>query len=225
MRRALGLSVLRFWLFFFFLSVFRFLGQKGSVFRFWCSERFADYMCFCIRFSVFTKTLRRFSVFPFGPLQRWKCSGFVRFACSFRFCCLFSSVFRFWRFFSPVLRFPRGPMQCPPLLYIDNIYGRCIPSCGFLLCGDLKRLNIRHLTTQFKLKHLVDKPIRKDQILDLVITNLPQLYDANSVQTLPPFGLSDHKVVLVGPKARPQGEASWKGFRLEICCKAGYSCK
>ena len=74
--------------------------------------------------------------------------------------------------------------------------------CGFLLCGDFNRLYIRHLTTQFQLKQLVDKPTRGDQILDSVITNLPQLYDANSVQGLPPFDLSDHKVVLVGPKAR-----------------------
>ena len=73
--------------------------------------------------------------------------------------------------------------------------------CGFLLCGDFNRLNIRRLTTQFQLKQLVDKPTRGDQILDSVITNLPQLYDANSVQALPPFGLSDHKFVLVGPKA------------------------
>ena len=76
------------------------------------------------------------------------------------------------------------------------------PGWGFLLCGDFNRLYIRHLTTQFQLKQLVDKPTRGDQILDSVITNLPQLYDANSVQGLPPFDLSDHKVVLVGPKAR-----------------------
>ena len=76
------------------------------------------------------------------------------------------------------------------------------PGCGFLLCGDFNRLNIRRLTTQFQLKKLVDKPTRGDQILDSVISNLPQLYDANSLQALPPFGLSDHKVVLVDPKAR-----------------------
>ena len=76
------------------------------------------------------------------------------------------------------------------------------PGCGFLLCGDFNRLNIRRLTTHFQLKKLVDKPTRGDQILDSVISNLPQLYDANSLQALPPFGLSDHKVVLVDPTAR-----------------------
>ena len=41
MRGALGFSVLRFSLF--FRSVFRFLLQKTSVFRFWWSLRFADF--------------------------------------------------------------------------------------------------------------------------------------------------------------------------------------
>ena len=45
----LGFSVLRFWQF--FRSVFRFLCQKTSVFRFWSSFRFADFSFFSIRFS------------------------------------------------------------------------------------------------------------------------------------------------------------------------------
>ena len=61
------------------------------------------------------------------------------------------------------------------------------PGCGFVLCGDFNRLNTRRLTTQFKLKQLVDKPTRGDQILDLVLTNLPQLYDSNAVQTFSPL--------------------------------------
>lgn len=79
------------------------------------------------------------------------------------------------------------------------------PGCGFLVGGDFNRLNIRRLTSQFQLKQLVDKPTRGDQILDLVLTNLPQLYEANAVQIFPPFGLSDHNVVFVNPKARPKG--------------------
>ena len=35
------------------------------------------------------------------------------------------------------------------------------------------------------------------------MTNLLHLYDNNAVQTLPPFGLSDHSVVIGRPKARP----------------------
>ena len=45
-----------------FWSVFRFSCQKTSVFRFWCSMRFADFSFFSIWFSVFVKNTSRFSV-------------------------------------------------------------------------------------------------------------------------------------------------------------------
>ena len=76
------------------------------------------------------------------------------------------------------------------------------PGCGILLCGDFNRLKVNRLAAQFRLRQLVDKPTRGDQILDLVLTNQPDLYDKNSVQTLPPFGLSDHNVVFVRPTIR-----------------------
>ena len=44
-----------------FKSVFRFLRQKTSVFRFWCSWRFADFPLFSIRFSVFAENANGFS--------------------------------------------------------------------------------------------------------------------------------------------------------------------
>ena len=59
-RGTLGFSVLRFWLF--FRPVFRFLSQKTSVFRFWCSLRFADFSSFSIWFSLFVKNTSGFSV-------------------------------------------------------------------------------------------------------------------------------------------------------------------
>ena len=64
------------------------------------------------------------------------------------------------------------------------------------------------ITTHFRLKQLVNKPTRGERILDLVLTNIPHLYDKNSVQTLPPFGLSDHNVVILRPKTRPVREGS-----------------
>ena len=48
-REALGFLVLRFWLHF------------RSVFRFWCSLRFADFPNFSIWFSVFAKNIDGFS--------------------------------------------------------------------------------------------------------------------------------------------------------------------
>ena len=56
----MGFSVLLFWLF--FRSVFRFLLQKTSVFRFWRSLRSADFSFFSIWFSVFVKNTSGFSV-------------------------------------------------------------------------------------------------------------------------------------------------------------------
>lgn len=53
----------------------------------------------------------------------------------------------------------------------------------------------------------MDKPARGDQILDLVLTNLPDLYNKNAVDILPPFGLSDHNVVFVRPKIRTVQES------------------
>ena len=80
------------------------------------------------------------------------------------------------------------------------------PGCGIFVCGDFNRLNLNRFFTQFKLKQIVDKPTEGDKILDLVLTNLSHLYDKDAVNTLPPFGLSDHNVVLVRPKQRQPRE-------------------
>jgi exonuclease III len=66
------------------------------------------------------------------------------------------------------------------------------PGCGIFLAGDFNRLTVSRPSTQFRMKQLIRSPTRGDRILDLVLTNLPQIYDKNSVQILPPFGLSDH---------------------------------
>ena len=72
-------GTLDFWLF--FRSVFRFLCQKTSVFRFWCSLRFADFSFFSIWFSVFIENMSGFSVLLSDVLFRF--SYFVLFG--FRF--------------------------------------------------------------------------------------------------------------------------------------------
>lgn len=77
------------------------------------------------------------------------------------------------------------------------------PGCGIFLTGDFNRLDVHRLLPQFRMRQLVRVPTRGDQTLDLILTNLPHLYDKNSVETCPPFGLSDHNVVLLHPKNRP----------------------
>ena len=62
----------------------------------------------------------------------------------------------------------------------------------------LTGFNIKRLRSQFELSKLFDKPTRRD----LVLTSLPQLYDKNSAQILPQFGLSDHNVVILNSKTR-----------------------
>lgn len=64
------------------------------------------------------------------------------------------------------------------------------------------------LRTQFKLTQLVRVPIRGDQTLDLIITNMPHLYKKDLVQKFSPFGLSDHFVVLLVPNLRGMRNAS-----------------
>ena len=79
--------------------------------------------------------------------------------------------------------------------------------------------------SQFKLKQIVNKPTRGDEILDLLMTNMPQLYDNNSVQTLPPFGLSDHNVVSVWPKTRPSKMGTSKRSVPRHDLRAGRKCE
>jgi hypothetical protein len=52
------------------------------------------------------------------------------------------------------------------------------------------------------MKQLVYLHTRGDQTLDLIVTNLNKLYDKNSLSSFPPFGLSDHNVLLLNPKER-----------------------
>ena len=80
------------------------------------------------------------------------------------------------------------------------------PGCGIFLAGDFSRLDVSRLSTQFRMIQLVCSPTRGDRILDLILTNLPQLYDRNSVKILPQFGLSDHNVGLLHPKVRSPKE-------------------
>ena len=90
---------------------------------------------------------------------------------------------------------------------LTTIEGR-YPGCGNLLSGDFNRLNISRLQTQFKLKQLVRVPTRGNQTLDLILTNMPHVYNKYLVQTFPPFGLSDHFVVLLEPKPRSRHNTS-----------------
>ena len=83
------------------------------------------------------------------------------------------------------------------LITIERRY----PGCGISLTSVFNRLNLSRLLN-LKLNQLVHDPTRGERTLDLIITNMPQLYEKNSVQSFPPFGLSDHSVLLLQPKSR-----------------------
>jgi hypothetical protein len=76
------------------------------------------------------------------------------------------------------------------------------PGCGIILAGDFNRLNVSRLSRQFRMKQLVHLHTRGDQTLDLILTNLNKFYDKNSLSSFPPFGLSNHNVLLLNPKER-----------------------
>ena len=101
--------------------------------------------------------------------------------------------------------YPDGASDAAMIDYLitslTTIEGR-FPGCGIILSGDFNRLKINRLLTKFKLKQLVRVPTRGDQTLDLILTNMSQVYNEDLVQTFPPFGLSDHVVVLLEPKPR-----------------------
>lgn len=64
-------------------------------------------------------------------------------------------------------------------------------NCTLILAGDFNRLDVKSIRRHLRLKQIV----KKDAILDLVLTNLHDLYE--EPQHFPPFGLSDHQTVTV----------------------------
>ena len=74
------------------------------------------------------------------------------------------------------------------------------PNCGFLISGDLNRLDINRLLTHFHVKQIVKVPPHKDATLDLVLTNVHEFH--TSPLAFPPFGLSDHSAVVASPTSQ-----------------------
>ena len=66
-----------------------------------------------------------------------------------------------------------------------------------MITGDFNRLNIDGLLNHFRLKQIVKVPTRRKATLDLVLTNMHEYY--SPPQAYPPFGLSDHNVVVATP--------------------------
>ena len=70
-------------------------------------------------------------------------------------------------------------------------------SLGIIITGDFNRADVRNLKCSFCLEQLVKAPTRKNAILDLFLTNMPDMY--SKVEVLPPIATSDHNVILASP--------------------------
>ena len=73
------------------------------------------------------------------------------------------------------------------------------PDCGVVLLGDFNRLDICDLLIHQNLKQTVWTPTRGQHVLDLIVTNLHELYNEPSI--IAPLGTSDHNVVKWTPSA------------------------
>lgn len=69
-----------------------------------------------------------------------------------------------------------------------------------MIAGDFNRLQITRLRNNFQLKQIVHFPTRGRRTLDLVFTNISELYQ-DPIER-PPFGLSDHASIELQPKER-----------------------
>ena len=72
------------------------------------------------------------------------------------------------------------------------------PSAGIIVAGDFNKMRLNLLCRRFNLKKAVRAPTRGRNILEQILTNMPDLY--NDVQHLPPIGRSDHQSLLLIPK-------------------------
>ena len=92
--------------------------------------------------------------------------------------------------------------------HLFNCLAEAKSNCTLIIVGDFNRLDVTRLKRHFHLKQIVKAPIRKDAILDLLLTNLHNHYD--TPQIFPPFGLSDHNTISVSPLVRKPGTTSDK---------------
>ena len=67
------------------------------------------------------------------------------------------------------------------------------PCSGILLLGDFNKVDIAPICNGNNIVQIVNKPIRQNAILDLIITNFSDQYQCPAVSA--PIGLSDHNCI------------------------------
>ena len=84
------------------------------------------------------------------------------------------------------------------------------PDCGVVLLGDFNRLEICDLLIHQNLKQIVRTLTRSEHVLDLIVTNLHELYNEPSI--IAPLGTSDHNVVKWTPSASGSAQSHGKSI-------------
>ena len=88
------------------------------------------------------------------------------------------------------------------------------PNCAFILAGDFNRTflpMVQSAVKSFNLKPTVKFPTRGDRTLDQIFTNLDDYFSAPTRP--PPFGLSDHVTIYMGPGARSTSKPKHKTIK------------
>ena len=101
---------------------------------------------------------------------------------------------------------------------IDSML-RNYPSTGLVITGDFNRMKLRQLCRYFSLRKVVKAPTRGRNILDQILTIMPDLQD--HVQHLPPLGRSDHQCLLIHPKVGTKMKSPPRGECVRFKTKLG----
>ena len=92
---------------------------------------------------------------------------------------------------------------------IQNTY----PNCGIIFLGDFNNFDVSNLTSSLSLKQIVSVPTRWSATLDLIITDLHDLYDKPCI--LGPLGSADHNIVQWVPS---KDDTTHKPYTKPIKC-------
>ncbi|KAI8510960.1 hypothetical protein Bbelb_118760 [Branchiostoma belcheri] len=110
---------------------------------------------------------------------------------------------------------PNGDILVDHLLSVSDNVRTKYPDCGIALLGDFNRLDTSELCRGSLLSQVVKNKTRGNAILDLIVTNMKDVYQCPSI--LPPIGLSDHSSVLWIPKGKRAPDKPTKKLTRPLC--------
>ena len=85
------------------------------------------------------------------------------------------------------------------------------PNMKIIIAGDINKLNIHELLSQQSLIQMVKTPTRRNNILDVFITNVPHYW--KKVQVTKGLLRSDHDIIITSPKDHVKPERTDSFFR------------